>query len=168
MKRYLYFILLVIFAFGCASRPMVPHFTSHVFDPSNTLSSVEHAALESELARYEDSTSTQIVIELIPSTKGEPAADLATRTANENHLGQHGKDNGILILLAVQDRTGFMSIGYGIERIISDVVANQIWRDNLTPHLKKGDYYGGLEETIDILRSKLVGQFKTDTFNKKS
>lgn len=122
----------------------------------------EYHFLNTKLNRYEDSTSTQIVIAIISTTKGEDISFLGAKWGQEWGIGQADKDNGIFILLAKDDRKIDINTGYGIETIVTDRMAEQIINRIIIPEFKKGDYYAGLDKGTDALIAALAGEYKED------
>lgn len=130
-----------------------------LYDYIGMLSSSEKTALEQKLIRYSDSTSTQIVLVIINSTKGEDISFLGTKWGQKWGIGQESKDNGVLILLAKDDRKIDINTGYGIESIISDRDAKQIIERIIIPQFKQDNYYGGLDKGTDAIFKMLMGEF---------
>ena len=114
-------MLLLAFLFCLSAKglaqfdiPEVPSKQTSVYDYADHLNSGQKAALENKLVRYSDTTSTQIVVVIIPSTKGEDISFLGAKWGQKWGIGQKGKDNGILITLATEDRKVDINTGYGI------------------------------------------------------
>lgn len=150
-----------------SGRPPIPKLTSPVYDGTGTLSPEEKATLEAKLRANEDSTSTQIVIMIISTLDGYPASDFAIEAAQENKIGQAKKNNGALILLAKDDRKWFIATGYGLEPTLTDATASYIGREILVPALRKQDYYGGLNASVDAIIKATAGEFKAEPQKKK-
>ncbi|MGB3592165.1 MAG: TPM domain-containing protein [Nonlabens sp.] len=131
-----------------------------VYDYANLLDQGQEIALLNKVKRYADSTSTQIVFFIINSTKGEDISLLSTRWGQSWGVGQDQKDNGIVVLLATDDRKVDISVGYGIESIVSDFDAERIINRVMIPSFKRNDYYGGLDAGADALFARLTGNFK--------
>ncbi len=144
-------------------RPPIPHFTQgYVLDQTGTLNAQQVATLDAKLRRYEDSTSTQIVILIVATLNGYPAEDFAIEVAQENKIGQAKKNNGALILLAMNDHKGFIATGYGLEPTLTDAATGMIYREILTPALRKGDLYGGLDAATTAMIQVVTGEFHND------
>jgi uncharacterized protein len=156
------------YAQSSGSRPAIPHFTSPVYDETNTLTPSEKEALERKLYMYADSTSTQIQIGIISSTNGYPVSDLATETAQENKLGQSKKNNGALILISKSDRKAFIATGYGLEPTLTDASLTIIFQNILKPALQRGDFYGGLDSTISAMMLVVSGEFHADQYTQRT
>jgi len=171
-----FFFIVVLFTLGISNveaqistsgRPPIPKLTSLVYDGTGTLSAEEKATLEAKLRANEDSTSTQIAIMIISTLDGYPASDFAIEAAHENKVGQAKKNNGALILLAKDDRKWFIAPGYGLEPTLTDATASYIGREILVPALRKQDYFGGLNGTVDAIIKATAGEFKAEPQKKK-
>ncbi len=129
----------------------VPALTGRVVDLGDVLSPDEERRLTSRLETLERETSTQIVIGIVPSLEGESIEDYTFRVAESWQIGQAGRDNGIVLLVAVEDRRVRIEVGYGLEAVIPDGLAGRIIRERITPAFRRGDYYGGLNAAIEGL-----------------
>lgn len=172
IKHLPLFLLLVAASLGFvhavqAQTPAVPVLTNPVYDETGTLSAEQTAALSRKLVVYEDSTSTQIVIVLMKTLNGYPINDFATEIGNKNKIGQSKKNNGVVILLAKDDHKGFIASGYGMEPTVTDALATSIFRNILRPALQKGDFYGGLDASVDAIVAAAKGEYKGEAKAKK-
>lgn len=118
--------------------------------------------MEQKLISYSDSTSTQIVVAIISSTEGENINFLGAQWGQQWGIGQEGKDNGILILLAKDDRRIAINTGYGVEGSLTDFMSKRIIESVIIPEFKKGDYYSGLNKGADAIFQVLTGEFKEE------
>lgn len=112
------------------------------------------------MVKYSDTTSTQMVVAIIGSTKGEDISMLGAKWGQEWGIGQAKEDNGLLILLAKDDRHVDINTGYGIETIITDRMAEQVVNRIMIPQFKNGNYYAGLNAGTDALAQMLLGEYK--------
>lgn len=138
-----------------------------VYDYAKLLPKGDNAFLEQKLNRYADSTSTQMVIVIIESLKGESIGMLTPKWGHKWRIGQEGKDNGVIILLAKQERKIWISPGYGAENKLTAGITGQIVRNRIIPYFKRGDYPGGLNSGIDSIIEVLNGEFKNDRKSSK-
>lgn len=152
----------ISFGWGQFSIPEKPKKQTSVYDYVNLLSGSQSKALEQKLIRYSDSTSTQIVVAIIKSTEGENINFLGAQWGQKWGIGQADKDNGILILLARNDRRIAINTGYGVEGSLTDFMSKRIIESVIIPEFKKGDYYGGLNKGSDAIFQVLNGEFKED------
>ncbi|MEN1783753.1 MAG: TPM domain-containing protein [Bacteroidota bacterium] len=158
-------LLAPIFVSAQFTIPKKPEKQTSVYDDIPLLTSAQSKALENKLLRYADSTSTQIAISIIKTTKGEEIKYLATRWAHDWGIGQAKEDNGIFILVAKDDRQVTIQTGYGVEASLTDLASKRIIERLIVPAFKQGDYYGGLDAGTDAIFQILTGQFKeTRTF----
>src|SRR5210317_1468059 len=162
-KRFL-FILIILgwFHFGYSQFeiPETPKFQTSVYDYISLLSSSEKSALEEKLIRYSDTTTTQLVVAIISSTKGENITFLGANWAEKWGIGQKEEDNGIFILLAKDDRKIAINTGYGVEHLLTDAMSKRIIERDIIPYFKRNDYYGGLNIGADSIFKVLQGEYK--------
>ena len=151
-----------------SGRPPIPKLTSPVYDETGTLTNEQADALRRKLRANEDSTSTQIAIVIISTLHDYPVNDFAIEVGQENKIGQSKKNNGAIILLAKNDRKGFIATGYGLEPTLTDATANYIFQNILRPALKDGDYYGGLDRATDAIIKATAGEFKAPPASSRS
>lgn len=176
MKRFLlvFIVLLSLLTSGSAQeflpRPNPPRLVNDM--TGNLLTASQAKALEDKLVAYDDSTSNQIAIVVVDNLKGYSAADFAMGIGREWGVGNKQFDNGIVILLATGggagNRDAFIAVGNGLEGVIPDLTADAIIDNELIPGLKAGNYYGGLNSTVDALISAAAGKYKApDNYRKK-
>jgi uncharacterized membrane protein YgcG len=103
----------------------------------------------------EHKTTAQLAVVTVASTKPESIETYATRLGNVWGLGQRGKDNGILLLVAIEDRRVRIEVGNGLERSLPDAQAKKII-DKMLPHLRKGDYSSGIQVGADAIYDHLI------------
>ncbi|WP_299670069.1 YgcG family protein [uncultured Polaribacter sp.] len=140
--------------------PDKPKFETSVYDYVNLLSPSQKKNLESKLIRYSDTTSTQIVVAIISSTKGEEIKFLAAQWGEAWGIGQKGKDNGVLMLLAKDDKKITIQVGKGAEPLLTDFQSKRIIERVILPEFRKGDFYEGLNKGSDYIFRTLNGEFK--------
>lgn len=136
----------------------VPKLTARVTDLTGTLSQQDQAALENQLAQLEQRKGSQIAILLVPTTQPETVEQYALRVAEEWKLGRGKVDDGVLILLAKNDRKMRIEVGYGLEGAIPDVIAKRIIAEVMAPAFRKGDFAGGLSAAVDTLARIVDGE----------
>ena len=154
----------VLFCFGFLAFaqfeiPEKPKVETSVYDYVQLLPAQQKTALEQKLIRYSDSTSTQIVLAIISSTKGEDINYLGAQWGQKWGIGQADKDNGVLILLAKDDRRIAINTGYGTEGNLTDAMSKRIIESVILPRFKQEDYYGGLNGGADAIFQVLSGEF---------
>lgn len=165
IKFFASFILVLLSfqnTFSQFDIPETPGEQTSVYDYVNLLSSKEKSQLEQKLIRYSDSTSTQIVVAIIATTKGENIGLLTPRWAHKWGIGQAKEDNGVFILLAREDRKIWISPGYGVEHKLTAGITGEIIRNVIIPEFKKGDYYSGLNKGTDTIFEVLKGTYSNN------
>lgn len=163
-KVSLFLFLLCGLGYGFAQYdiPEKPKKQTSVYDYLNLLPEQQKRSLEQKLIRYSDSTSTQIVVVIIKSTEGEDIDYLGANWLTKWGLGQAEKDNGVLVLLARNDRRIAISTGYGVEGALTDAMSRRIIQNVIIPQFKQDDYYGGLDVGADAIFQVLNGEFKEE------
>ena len=157
------FIFVFLFSFSLfASDDFPPRSNRLVTDYSGTLSSAEQEQLESKLVGFNNTTSTQIAVVIMKSIGGYEVGDYAVQLGNKWGIGQKGKNNGILVLLAMESHDVSIQIGYGLEGAAPDVIASRIIRNEMVPYFKQGDFYTGLDKGTDALMSAVKGEYTAD------
>lgn len=144
------------------AQPIIPNKPNPprlVNDFANILSVGQERSLENTLVAYNDSTSTQITIVTIKSLGGEEVAFFAFELGEKWGVGTQGEDNGIVILIAPNDRKTFIATGYGTEGALPDAYAKRIVENVMLPQFKKGDYFGGITKAIVSIKQYLRGEF---------
>jgi len=160
-KSSLLLFIVALFSFALAELD-VPKLTQRVTDLAGVLTAEQINSLEYKLKKFEDETSNQIAILIIPSLQGEDLEDFSIKVVEKNKLGQRGRDNGVLFLIAVQDRKMRLEVGYGLEGALPDALCDQILRNIVRPKFRQGDYYGGINAGVDAIISATKGEFKAD------
>ena len=130
-----------------------------LYDYYGLLNPTQKSNLEQKLIRYSDSTSTQIVIAIIATTEGEDVQFLGANWAHAWGIGQAKEDNGVLVLLARDDRRIAINTGYGVEEFLTDALSKRIIERIIIPEFREGDYYAGLDKGADAIFQVLSGQF---------
>ena len=136
----------------------VPQLTAQVIDLTGTLSGGAVNRLEAKLAAFEARKGSQIAVLIVPTTQPEEIEQYGIRVADQWKLGRKGVDDGVILLVAKNDRRVRIEVGQGLEGAIPDAIANRIVTDTITPHFKLGDYDGGIEAGIDQVISVVDGE----------
>ena len=163
---FLIFLFCFVWVQAQFEIPEKPAKETSVYDYIDLLPQGQEKALEQKLIRYSDSTSTQIVVAIISSTEGENINYLGAQWGQKWGIGQSGKDNGVLVLLAKDDRRIAINTGYGVEGSLTDAMSRRIIENIIVPQFKISDFYGGLDQGADAIFQVLTGEFKEErTFN---
>jgi uncharacterized protein len=135
----------------------VPHLTARVVDQAGVLPADVRERLEADLAAFEAQKGSQIAVLVVPTTQPEAIEQYALRVSEAWKLGREKEDDGVLFLVAVQDRAMRIEVGYGLEGVLPDAVANRILDEVVTPRFREGDYPGGIQAGVQAMTSVLSG-----------
>lgn len=138
----------------------VPHLNGRVNDYARMLSPEAVQQLEQKLAAFERDSSTQIAVLTVPTLQGDDIAQFSIHVAEQWKLGQKGKDNGVLLILAQAERKVRIEVGMGLQGVLPDITASHIIRDVMRPSLKSGNFDQGVTAGIDAIISATKGEFK--------
>lgn len=141
---------------------------SWVNDYAGVFSSGETSALEYKLNEFEYRSSTQIFVVTINDNGGYSASDLSQRIGEQWGVGQEGKDNGLLVLMDMQDNDVYITTGYGLEEYIPDGTASRIIENEILPNFRNGNFYAGIDSATSVMISLLDGKFTADEYNNRS
>jgi uncharacterized protein len=136
----------------------VPPLKARVTDLTGTLTADQKAALEETLQAFENKKGSQIAVLLVPSTEPESIEQYSIRVAEKWRLGRKGVDDGVLLLIAKDDRTLRIEVGYGLEGVLTDIASKRIVSDIIVPHLKDGDFYQGITAGVDRMIRLVDGE----------
>ena len=126
----------------------VPALTARVIDQTSTLSAAESAALESRLSAFEQETGAQVVVLIVPTTAPEDIASYANRVANTWKIGRKDVGDGLLLLVAKQDRKIRIEVAKSLEGAVPDLAAKRVIDEAITPHFKQGRFASGIDAAI--------------------
>lgn len=121
--------------------------------------------LEDKLVAYNDSTSTQIAVVTVETLNGYAEDDFALRLGRKWGIGQKGRNNGILVLIAKEERAVSIELGYGVESFITDTDAKRLIDNVMIPYFKSGDFYGGVDAATNDIIAMLQGTYQNDIVN---
>jgi uncharacterized protein len=151
-------LLLVLFLLPALAAALdVPYLSGRVVDEANMIPVDARQRIESRLAEVERQTGIQVAVLTIESLEGDPLEDYSVRVAQTWKLGQQGKDNGVLLLIAKQDRKMRIEVGYGAEPLLTDLKSDRILDDIIRPAFRNGDFAGGIEKGVGAIVTTLTG-----------
>ena len=142
-----------------AQIPEKPSIQKGVYDRAGLLTAQESSRLNQTIINYSNSTSTQIVVLTLPNLNGNEIAMYATEIAHQWGIGTAKKDNGILLLIAKKERQMYIATGYGVEHLLTDVLAKELIETVLKPNFKRGDFYNGIQTAIEAIKQILKGTY---------
>lgn len=135
----------------------VPYLSGRVVDNAEILGAETKQKLAAQLKAHEAETTNQIAVLTVPSLEGESVESYAEQVFNTWKLGQKGKDNGVLVLVAPNERRMRIEVGYGLEGTLTDVAASRIIRNVMTPRFKEGNFDAGVAEGVQAVVGLLTG-----------
>lgn len=140
--------------------PGKPELLWPVYDEAGILNETEKNELNQKLIKFEDSTSNEIEVIIIPSTNGEDVNFLATQFGEKWKIGKKKVDNGVVFLIATEDHTMSIQQGRAVEQYLTASVAGQILDYLVTPYFKKGEWYNGINHGTSAIMDAVKGKFK--------
>lgn len=159
MMRFTFIVFLFVSGFALAQKPVPELWGTRVHDDAHVLKPETIEALEKQLKAYEDSTSNQIAILTISSLEGETIEEYSLRVAEKWKLGQADKDNGVLLLIAVDDHKMRIEVGHGLEGVLTDALSNRIIRNEMAPAFRRADFDGGVTAAITAITKAIGGEY---------
>ena len=151
-------VLLLALANGALAEIAIPLLKSHVTDLTETLSSMEISRLEQQLTDFEAKKGSQIALLIIPTTQPETIEQYSIQVAEVWKLGRKGIDDGVLLLVAKNDRTLRIETGYGLEGVLPDALARRIIDEIIVPKFRQGHFFGGLQAGVEQIISIIEGE----------
>lgn len=130
-----------------------------VTDYTGILSSSEVNELENKLVQFDRNTSSQIAVVIINSLDGYDVGQYAVELAEKWGIGKQGKDNGIIVLVAMSDRKMSIKTGYGMDGALPDAIAKRIIENDMKPAFKQGNYFAGLDKATDNIIAYTKGEY---------
>jgi len=160
---FLIFISVAAVAQKFPSQPSPPRIVN---DFANALSQPERHQLEKKLVAFDDTSSTQIAVVILPSleeyAEGYTIDDYGDRLAENWGIGRKGKDNGLLVLVAMEERQVSIRSGYGLEGAIPDAYAKRIIENDIKPSFRQRKYFEGLDKATDRLMTYAAGEYEAE------
>ena len=136
----------------------VPELKAHVTDLTQTLSTVQQSQLDAKLMAFDQQKGSQIAVLIVPTTEPEAIEQYSIRVVDIWKLGRKKVDDGVLILVAKNDRKMRIEVGYGLEGAIPDLYAKRIIDEIMKPKFRQGDYYGGINDASDAIVKLISGE----------
>lgn len=136
----------------------IPALTSPVTDLTQTLSSQDQLALASKLDAFAKEKGSQIAVLIVPTTQPEDIAQYSIRVAEAWKIGREKQDDGVIIVVAKDDRKMRVEVGHGLEGAIPDLIAKRVITEVMAPYFKQGDFFGGLDAASNTLMALIQGE----------
>jgi len=160
MPLFRYLLGFALLAFTLLSaEPTFPELTSRVVDEATLFSAAQKAELESTLENHENNTSNQVVVVTLKSLDGYDIRDYGLELGRAWGIGQKDKNNGVLLIIAPNERKVSIEVGYGLEGALPDATAKSIIDQEILPYFKEGDYFGGAKFGVDAIISAIKGEY---------
>ncbi|HSF67482.1 MAG TPA: TPM domain-containing protein [Nitrospiraceae bacterium] len=156
--RLMVFLGMIFFA-ASAWALDVPPLTGRVVDLAHLLPADVAASISRDLDAHEAKTSNQVAVLILPSLEGEPLESFSHRVATTWKLGQKGTDNGVLLLIALNERKVRIEVGYGLEGTLTDLRSAHIIRQEIVPRFRNGDMAGGITAGLQAILSTIEGTY---------
>ena len=159
LKRLLVIALFWLYpALLPAVTPPIPAQPSqYVVDLAGVLKAETRARLNARLKDLEAATTAQVVVLTLNSLEGEPIENFSHQTAVKWGIGQKGKDNGVLVTVAVKDRKYRIEVGYGLEATLPDSLVGSLGREYLVPNFRRGDFAAGIVSVVNEVAKAISG-----------
>ncbi|BAO31372.1 TPM domain-containing protein [Sulfuritalea hydrogenivorans] len=155
---WLALLWLLLPGIGRAAEPVpLPALSARVTDLTGTLDATQRGRLEAQLAAIDRAGRAQIAVLLLPTTQPEAIEQFGIRLAEAWKIGRKGADNGVIVIVAKNDRRMRIEVGYGLEGPIPDAIASRIVNERMAPAFRQGDFFGGLQTAIAALDQALGG-----------
>lgn len=168
LKKFILFFGFTLCVIAAIAQDFPERSNTLVTDYTNTLNPADKQRLETKLVAFNDSTSTQIAVVILKSTGSYDINDYGVQLLRKWGIGQKDKNNGVLVLVAIGDRKMSIQTGYGAEGALPDIVTQDIIQNDLKPHFKQGDYYGGLDAGTNSIIKAMRGEYKAAKKQKQS
>src|SRR3990167_8034102 len=161
-------ILLFLFALPVLAYYNPGQPSGFVNDYTSTFTGEQKQALENKLAQFEKDTSNEIAVVLILSLEDDTIENFAVKLFENWQIGKKGKDNGVLVLVAKDDRQMRIEVGYGLEGALTDAQSNWIINQVMKPAFRANDFYGGLDKAVDQVMAATKGEYVPSESQTKS
>lgn len=152
--------LLLLSSSASTALEVPPHEGRRVVDLAGVLPPANAEAITRKLEQLETTDSTQVVVLIVPSLDGESIETFSMRVAESWKVGHKGSDNGVILTVAIAERSLRIEVGYGLEGRLPDITAGRIIRNDIVPHFKGGDYAGGIDRGVDAIIQAVRGEYE--------
>jgi len=147
--------------------PTFPNIVDRVVDQAALLDPGVTQSLDAQLAAHEEQTSNQVIVVTVNSLEGYDIADYALRLGRSWGIGTEEKNNGVVLLVAPNERKVRIEVGYGLEGALPDGLAGQIIRRDILPQFKEDDYPGGITAGVASILQAVVGEYKAEPLSSR-
>jgi len=158
MLKSLSFVFLLCLSFITQADVAVPNLTQRITDLTNTLSAEQLSHIEEILTSLEKTEGSQLAVLIVPTSKPESIEAFSLRVVEKWKLGRKGTDDGVLLLIAMNDRKIRIEVGYGLEGAITDLSAGRIIKEYITPEFRQGRFYNGVLAGVGQVANLIKGE----------
>jgi uncharacterized protein len=158
MRGWFIALLLLPCALAAQGLQPVPPLEARVTDLTGTLTAGQQSELEQKLAAFEQRKGAQVALLMVPTTQPEAIEQYSIRVVEAWKLGRSKPDDGVLLLVALQDRALRIEVGYGLEGALTDALSGRIINDTITPLFRQGDIFGGVSAGLDQIMRVVDGE----------
>ncbi|AAZ97673.1 conserved hypothetical protein [Thiobacillus denitrificans ATCC 25259] len=151
-------VFLLLVASSALAQIEVPELARRVTDLTATLTPAQVGELEGRLAAFEAERGSQIAVLIVPTTEPEDIAQFGIRVAEQWKIGREKADDGVILIIAKDDRRLRLEVGYGLEGAIPDAIARRVIAETITPRFKAGDFYGGIVAGVEQVMRLIEGE----------
>lgn len=161
MKPLSLIIFVLLLALSVFAESDLPDFKGMINDRAGLLSRDEISQLESKTRSYRQQTGVEIGVLIVPNLGGRPLEDFAHDIFNDWGIGNKDKDNGVLFLIAIEEKKTRLEVGYGLEAELTDLEAGRIVSRNspMAEHFRRGDFAGGINAVLDGIAEAVGGEY---------
>ena len=160
LSRLILSLCLLVMHAASALALDIPKLQARVTDLAGLLTPEQVSTLDAKLQDLEAKDSTQIAVLIVPSLEGEPLEDYTVRVAAAWRLGQKGRDNGALLIVAMKERKMRIEVGYGLEPNLTDARSHRIIQDEIIPRFRQGQYFEGIDAGVSAMIGTVRGVYQ--------
>jgi uncharacterized protein len=150
--------LILLLAVPAWAQVAVPPLKGRITDLTGTLKTEQVASLEQMLRSFEERKGSQIAVLMLRTTAPETIEQYALRVAEQWQVGRKKLDDGVVLVIAKDDRAVRIEVGYGLEGVLNDATASRIIREVIVPRFREGDFYGGVSAAVDRMIRVIDGE----------
>lgn len=150
-------LLIVLACGGARAAPTFPELTGRIVDNAGLISAEDRAALEAELKTLEEKSTDQLVVVTLPSLQGYEIEDFGYQLGRHWGIGQAGKDNGVLLIVAPNEHKVRIEVGRGLEPLMTDLMSRIIIENAILPEFRRGNFSAGIRAGVRDIRDTLLG-----------
>lgn len=156
----LFTLLILLLASPLWAAPEFPELTGRVVDNANLMTAAQRQSLSQALASAEQNTSNQVVVVTLADLQGYEIADYGYQLGRHWGIGSKESDNGVLLIVAPNDRKVRIEVGYGLEGVLTDALSSVIIQQEILPAFRQGQFYGGIQAGVTAIQAAIKGEYQ--------